>query len=90
MSERWRELVRAPLRRVAAYHVPSYPNAVKLDANDRVEVDRLVQDGPGSQGLAFLHRRIAHVRLPKDDEMPGALEGVGQDRAPGVAQRELA
>ena len=34
MSERWRELVRAPLRPQAAYHVPSYPNAIKLDANE--------------------------------------------------------
>ncbi len=30
----WRELVRAPLRAVKAYHVPSYPNAIKLDANE--------------------------------------------------------
>jgi histidinol-phosphate aminotransferase len=30
----WRDRVRAPLRPQAAYHVPSYPNAVKLDANE--------------------------------------------------------
>jgi histidinol-phosphate aminotransferase len=30
----WRDLVRAPLRPAAAYHVPSYPNAIKLDANE--------------------------------------------------------
>src|SRR5262249_51945255 len=27
-------LVRAPLRPAPAYHVPSYPNAIKLDANE--------------------------------------------------------
>ena len=30
----WNDLVRAPLRPFAAYHVPSYPNAIKLDANE--------------------------------------------------------
>jgi histidinol-phosphate aminotransferase len=30
----WRERVRKPLREMAAYHVPSYPNAIKLDANE--------------------------------------------------------
>jgi histidinol-phosphate aminotransferase len=30
----WKELVRAPLRSVTAYHVPSFPNAIKLDANE--------------------------------------------------------
>lgn len=34
MSEQWKELVRQPLRPAAAYHVPSYPNAIKLDANE--------------------------------------------------------
>jgi histidinol-phosphate aminotransferase len=34
MNDRWRELVRAPLRRAAAYHVPAYPDAIKLDANE--------------------------------------------------------
>jgi histidinol-phosphate aminotransferase len=30
----WKDLVRMPLRSVQAYHVPSYPNAIKLDANE--------------------------------------------------------
>jgi histidinol-phosphate aminotransferase len=30
----WRDLVRAPLRRAASYHVPSHPDAIKLDANE--------------------------------------------------------
>jgi histidinol-phosphate aminotransferase len=30
----WRDLVRAPLRPATPYHVPSYPNAIKLDANE--------------------------------------------------------
>jgi histidinol-phosphate aminotransferase len=30
----WKDLVRAPLRPAPAYHVPSYPNAIKLDANE--------------------------------------------------------
>lgn len=30
----WRDLVRAPLRGAPAYHVPSWPNAIKLDANE--------------------------------------------------------
>jgi histidinol-phosphate aminotransferase len=30
----WKDLVRAPLRPMAAYHVPSFPNAIKLDANE--------------------------------------------------------
>ncbi len=30
----WRDLVRTPLRPTRAYHVPSYPNAIKLDANE--------------------------------------------------------
>jgi histidinol-phosphate aminotransferase len=30
----WKDLVRQELRSAAAYHVPSYPNAIKLDANE--------------------------------------------------------
>jgi histidinol-phosphate aminotransferase len=30
----WRELVRKELRPAQAYHVPSFPNAIKLDANE--------------------------------------------------------
>jgi histidinol-phosphate aminotransferase len=30
----WRDRVRAPLRSWPAYHVPSYPDAIKLDANE--------------------------------------------------------
>jgi histidinol-phosphate aminotransferase len=33
-SHAWQELVRKPLRGAAAYHVPSHPNAIKLDANE--------------------------------------------------------
>ena len=33
-NEKWRELVRQPLRASAAYHVPAFPNAIKLDANE--------------------------------------------------------
>ncbi|HZS39185.1 MAG TPA: histidinol-phosphate aminotransferase, partial [Polyangia bacterium] len=33
-NDRWRELVRVPLRRAAAYHVPAHPNVIKLDANE--------------------------------------------------------
>jgi histidinol-phosphate aminotransferase len=34
VSASWKDLVRAPLRPQAAYHVPSFPNAIKLDANE--------------------------------------------------------
>jgi histidinol-phosphate aminotransferase len=30
----WKDLVREALRPTVAYHVPSYPNAIKLDANE--------------------------------------------------------
>ena len=34
------------------------------------------------------HRRLPHVGLAEDDEVPAPLQGVGQDRAPGVRQLE--
>ena len=34
MKGTWKDLVRTPLRSVQAYHVPSHPNAIKLDANE--------------------------------------------------------
>jgi histidinol-phosphate aminotransferase len=30
----WKDLIRMPLRGSSAYHVPSWPNAIKLDANE--------------------------------------------------------
>jgi histidinol-phosphate aminotransferase len=62
----WQDLVRKPLRGAPPYHVPSHPNAIKLDANESpYPLSRVTIEALARELLADLHRYpdAAHTRL---------------------------
>lgn len=83
MTATWRDLVRAPLRRAAAYHVAVYPNAIKLDANESP-----FELSP--EALDAVHAALARPALHRyPDASAGALRAVVAQKL-GVDGAELA
>jgi histidinol-phosphate aminotransferase len=72
VSDAWKELVRQPLRGQAAYHVPSFPNAIKLDANESpFALSKTAFDAV----LASLSREVNRYPDASARELRGVLAG---------------
>ncbi len=58
MSDAWKSLVRQSLRGAPAYHVPTHPNAIKLDANESpYPLSRAAMEAVARElGLLEVHR----------------------------------